>query len=166
MPFKRLKARLVGQPLVGDVATCDRDWEPVPASEVACPDEPLAWLQEELKAAPKPPPLPLDMEGDAIPPIPLHPVLRLTPVEQDPSPPEPSYLDHFSPEELAVIEEQKRKAAAPAPEPPRAEPAPVAKTAKPEPKPERHRWVDVLRTIGEHLTEAELKVIRQQLAST
>ncbi len=35
--------------------------------------------------------------------------------------------------------------------------------APPPPAPARPSWVDVLKSFGEHLTDAELRIIRQQL---
>lgn len=145
MPLKRLFNRFLAQTPPGDLAL--DEWAPVPVSAAARPRDTMEWLLKD--------------DGDVLP---LHPglieddVATLQPtlprLEPEPDPPQPDYLQYFSPEELAIIEQQR---AAPS----RAEPEP-----QPEPEPSRSRWVDLLRTCGEHLSEAELCIIRQQLLAS
>jgi hypothetical protein len=63
----------------------------------------------------------------------------------------------FSPEELAVIEEQKHAQASVVPAPP---PAPAPPRAE---SPPRASWIEVLKAYAEHLTDAELHILREQL---
>lgn len=142
MALKRLLSRLFNEPPPGDLAT--DDWTPVPVSATAQPQDALDWLRQQ----------------DAMP---SRPVVAFAPVEPEEEPHQPDYLDYFSPAELAVIEEQQRAAPvsrAPAPPPPVSEPEALR------PKPQASRWVDVLKRCGEHLTDAELQIIRRQLASS
>ena len=166
MPLKRLlsKAGLRSEPPPGDVA--GDEWAPVPVGATAEPIDTFEWLQ-----------------GDGVPPKPVHPILTL----DDTSVPEatPEHLQHFSAEELAIIEEQKKVVEPPSmegepePEPLFKLPQPKTQEAAPEQKsepvklqqikpvkPERVRWLDLLRNCGEHLSELELKIIREQLASS
>jgi hypothetical protein len=121
----------------GDLAT--GDWSPVPPSASAQPTDVVAWLQ------PAPKPVRLDLED-----APLRP---MEPVER--------YMQHLSAEELAIIQEQQaaqERQQEPPPAPP--EPAPEPQVSRPS------RWVEVLSSYCEHLTDAELHIIRQQLASS
>jgi hypothetical protein len=155
----------------GDVTT--DGWEPVPVTASALPEDTFDWLQ-----------------GDPMPSEPVHPFLPLDDDEPDP----PDYLQSFSPEELAIIEQQRAETEATAAEEPEPEPLfkmPVASrppepVKEPEPEPvvmerkteppppqsrkrilsERGRWVEVVKNVGEHLSEIELKIIRKQLASS
>ena len=149
MPLKRLFNRFLDQTAPGDLAT--DEWAPVPVSAAAQPRDTMEWLLKD--------------DGDVLP---LHPGLidsdvatlqpTLPALEPDPDPPEPSYLQYFSPEELAIVEQQRTQPSQPEPTP---EPPP-----RPEPEPKRSRWVDLLRSCGEHLSEAELRIIRQQLLAS
>jgi len=135
--LKSLKNLLRNQP-PGDLA--HDDWSPIPVNATAQPENTMDWLFEEV-------------EGDLMP---LCSGLSLE-LESQKVPQAPSYLDHFSPEELEIIAQQQAD-----PEPvPAPEPAAVPEPAAEQPS----RWVDLLRTFGEHLSEAELKIIRQQLAA-
>lgn len=144
MPLKRLVSKMFGEMPPGDLAT--DDWSPVPAGATARPEDTIDWLLED--------------DGQ-VPPSLLD--LPVTPLEPELEPPRPSYLQYFSPEELAIIEQQKTT------EPPiHAEPALEAPRPVAEPRPRREttRWADLLRACGEYLSEAELKIIRQQLATS
>jgi hypothetical protein len=133
--LKSLKSLLGNQP-PGDLAI--DDWSPVPVNATAQPENTMDWLFEEVDGDVMPlesrTGLPLDLESQKT----------------------PSYLDHFSPEELEIIAQQQAE-----PEP---ELEPVEPVAEPAPE-QRARWIDLLRSCGEHLSEAELKIIRQQLAA-
>jgi len=63
----------------------------------------------------------------------------------------------FTQGELAIIEEQRR-AMQPLPRPV----PPPAEAAPPEPPAARPSWVEVLKAYAEHLTDAELSILRQQ----
>ena len=141
MPLKRLVSKMFGELPPGDLAT--DDWSPVPAGATARPEDTIDWLLED--------------DGQVLPSLLDLPV---TPLEPELEPQQPSYLQYFSPEELAIIDQQKNVE----PEPPIREPSqPVA---EPRPRRETMRWANLLRACGEYLSEAELKIIRQQLATS
>jgi hypothetical protein len=144
----RLLRRLLrdSQDLPGDIAT--GDWSPVPAGVSAQALDLEALLTEEV---PLPRRAALDWEPGPEEAISCPPI-RL---RSDPRP--PAAASRFTPEELAIIEEQRRAAAAPVAAPVQ----PVQPASVPEP---RQSWVDVLKTFGESLTDSELRIIRQQLA--
>lgn len=81
--------------------------------------------------------------------------VRLPPVADKGWRPAP---EQFTAEELEIIADQRR---APLPAPPAVHAAPPAVHAAP-PRPS---WVDVLKSFGENLTDSELRIIREQLAS-
>ena len=123
----------------GELAT--GDWSPVPPSASAQPTDVVAWLQPAAK------PVRPDLEDE-----PLRP---MEPVER--------YMQHLSAEELAIIQEQQEaqeRQQEPSPAPPEPEPQPRPQVSRPS------RWVEVLSSYCEHLTDAELRIIRQQLASS
>ena len=142
MPLKRLFSRSAVELPLGDLAT--DDWAPVPVNATAQRQDTMDWLLED--------------DGQVMPPdLPL----AFTPVEAELDLGEPSYLQCFSPEELAVIAEQQNTwESVSEPTPPAPEPRPQPVQTR-----DRSRWIDLLRACGEYLSEAELKVIRQQLAS-
>jgi len=113
---------------VGDVAI--GDWDPVPVSVMAQELDLTHWL--EAREAPPPTVQPAGERNDP--------------------------LRYFTPEELAVIEEQR--ASAPSCRAASAA-APTAKTDQ-----GRLSWVDALKAFGEHLTDSELRALREQLATS
>jgi len=142
MPLKRLVSRMFKEMPPGDLAT--DDWSPVPAGATARPEDTIDWLLED--------------DGQVLPSLLDLPV---TPYEPEPGLPQPNYLQYFSPEELAIIAQQKNAEPQIHSEPPPSEPVP-----EPRPRRETMRWANLLRACGEYLSEAELKIIRQQLATS
>jgi hypothetical protein len=178
MPLKRLLSRLMGEPPPGELA--GDDWAPVPVTAVARPDDTVEWLQEP--------------DGDVMPMHPLGPTVLpdtgptpqlehlqcFTPEElaiidrqqrERPAPQEPKRTDNATSTTAAEGPRPTIDSATTAPEPvgtPPHTPVPAAESA-PAPAqrpPPDGRWVDVLRSCGEHLSDMELKIIRQQLASS
>jgi hypothetical protein len=133
--------RLISRDLPpGDLAT--GDWSPVPPSASAQPTDVVAWLKPAAK--------PVRPELEDEPLRPLEPVQR--------------YMQHLSAEELAIIQEQQEaREHQQEPPTPTPEPEPVP---EPQASPRPSRWVEVLSSYCEHLTDAELRIIRQQLASS
>ena len=153
--FRRIPG---GQELPGDLAT--GDWSPVPAAVSAQALDLEALLATEEVPLPRyamqdwePASEEAIGDGGCWLPLPADPEPRTAARS-------PSRSAQFTPEELAIIEEQRRAAAAPAP--------PVASEPQPEPLPAsepRHSWVEVLKSFGESLTDSELRIIREQLAT-
>jgi len=172
--LKQLLSRLLREPPPGELAT--DDWAPVPVHAMAQPADTIDWLRE----------------GDGMP---RRPVVAFTPVEPVLDELLPDHLSCFSPEELAVIREQqaqpvktqpmkpqpvargvgepRSRAERSAPnvkaQPVKVAPPKAARKVEPDVKadaPREQSWVEVLKRCGEHLTDAELQIIRQQLASS
>ena len=160
--MRSLFRRILGdRELLGDLAT--GDWSPVPAGVSA-----QALDVEALLATDVPLPRcaaqdwePICEEASDAGSLPLFkaPEPRADAVRSSrPAPciPERAASPRFTPEELAIIEEQRRAAAAPK--------VPTAPEPAPEAAP-RQSWVDVLKSFGESLTDSELQIIRRQLAT-
>jgi hypothetical protein len=135
--FKRLRRT----ERLGDLAT--DDWAPVPVSSTARPNDVVGWL-ESAEHGPAP----------------------------EARPRGPKYLQHLSSEELAIISDQRRQNElqnAPRPQPMATEAPPRREASAPhkvKPPSQRSKWIDVLTQYAEHLSDAELSIIRRQLASS
>ena len=112
------------------------EWAPIPSTAVARPQDVVRWLAEPAGPEPHRDLAQLDGEGSTAP-LAVAEATTPAPVAA------PSQLEHA---------------------PAAASPEPSVETPPVEPTPPG--WVEVLRSYAEHLTDAELRIIRQQLAST
>jgi len=186
MPLKRILSRIRKQSLdldVGDLAQ-GGDWSPVPHTATAAPDDTIEWLS----AREQPPPIPaksanppaddylqhLSPEERAIVAAqrqlqvaPTAPGLQLSyhgPLQNAPTGPVAA-LDPalpLAPDEAEAAEVCARKVAEKVAEAEAESQAREARAAEAAQK-DRSSWIDILKSCGEYLSEAELKIIRRQL---
>jgi hypothetical protein len=149
--LKRLLGKAEQPDLMADYAT--DEWAPVPVSAAAPSANVMGWLTEPSLMMP--PRRRVPSTGR----IRRHTIRRMVKKLK-------GYMDHLSPEERAIVEEQQSQREDD-PTLPRAveaaKPAP-APAVTPEPAPTDEKWVHVVKTYGEHLTNEELQIIYRQLS--
>ncbi len=132
-----LLSRLFGPKApIGDVAI--GDWDPVPVSVMAQELDLSRWLEAQEASSPP----------------------AQSPEESN------DHLRYFTPEERAIIEEERASAASA--DSTTAEPATATTTMPPPAEADQGRlsWVEALKAFGEHLTDSELRALREQLATS
>jgi hypothetical protein len=156
--LKRLTTKEQQPEVMADYAT--DEWAPVPAGASAQAPNMVGWLTEPVVM--RPPKRAVQSTGRPR----RNTIRRMVNKLRD-------YMDHLSPEERAIVEEQQQSTTvadltppkiAPRPNPPAPAPVPTAALAQAaRPAPTDATWAKVVDTYGSHLTDEELQIIYRQL---